>query len=108
WLHSLGIAPSGFRPLRKIPYCCLPEEFGPCLSPDVADHPLRSAMHHRLGRPLPHQLTDAPAGHLLVTAEPSFNLLPRPRRYYAVLAPGSEGYPALIGRFLTCYSPLRR
>ena len=24
-LHpSRGIAPSGFRPLRKIPYCCLP------------------------------------------------------------------------------------
>ncbi len=21
---SRGIAPSGFRPLRKIPYCCLP------------------------------------------------------------------------------------
>ena len=23
-LHSRGIAPSGFRPLRKIPHCCLP------------------------------------------------------------------------------------
>ena len=22
--HSRGVAPSGFRPLRKIPYCCLP------------------------------------------------------------------------------------
>ena len=22
--HSRGIAPSGFRPLRKIPHCCLP------------------------------------------------------------------------------------
>ena len=23
-LHSRGVAPSDFRPLRKIPYCCLP------------------------------------------------------------------------------------
>ncbi len=23
-LHSRGVAASGFRPLRKIPYCCLP------------------------------------------------------------------------------------
>ena len=23
-LHSRGVAPSGFRPLRNIPYCCLP------------------------------------------------------------------------------------
>ena len=23
-LHSRGVAPSGFRPLRKIPHCCLP------------------------------------------------------------------------------------
>ena len=22
--HSRGVAPSGLRPLRKIPYCCLP------------------------------------------------------------------------------------
>ena len=28
-LPSRGIAPSGFRPLRKIPYCCLPQESGP-------------------------------------------------------------------------------
>src|SRR5699024_12038052 len=28
-----GVAASGFRPLRKIPHCCLPQESGPCLSP---------------------------------------------------------------------------
>ena len=49
-----GVAASGFRPLRKIPHCCLPEESGPCLSPSVADHPLRSATHRSLGEPLPH------------------------------------------------------
>ena len=55
---SRGIAPSGFRPLRKIPHCCLPEESGPCLSPSVADHPLKPATDHRLGRPLPYQLAN--------------------------------------------------
>ena len=58
-LHpSRGIAPSGFRPLRKIPHCCLPEESGPCLSPSVADHPLKPATDRRLGEPLPHQLAN--------------------------------------------------
>ena len=28
-------------------------------------------------------------------------------RYYAVLIPVSQGYPALGGRLLTCYSPVR-
>lgn len=42
------------------------------LSPIVADQSLNSAMHHRLGEPLPHQLTNAPRDHLLVIAEPSF------------------------------------
>jgi len=36
---------------------------GPCLSPSVADHPLRSATHRRLGEPLPHQLANAPQAH---------------------------------------------
>ena len=53
-----GIAPSGFHPLRKIPHCCLPQESGPCLSPSVADHPLRPATDRCLGRPLPYQLAN--------------------------------------------------
>ncbi len=55
---SRGIAPSGFRPLRKIPYCCLPEKSGPCLSFSVADHPLSPTTDRRLGKPLPHQLAN--------------------------------------------------
>src|SRR5699024_10436692 len=66
-LHSRGVARSDFRPLPKIPYCCLPYESGPCLSPSVADHPLRSAMHRGLGEPLPHQLANAPRVHPQVT-----------------------------------------
>ena len=54
-LRSRGVAASGFPPLRNIPHCCLPQESGPCLSPSVADHPLRSATHRCLGEPLPHQ-----------------------------------------------------
>ena len=31
-----------------------------CLSPSVADHPLRPATRRRLGEPLPHQQADRP------------------------------------------------
>src|SRR5690606_37498610 len=47
-------------------------ESGPCLSPSVADHPLRSATHRGLGEPLPHQLANAPRAHPVVTAETVF------------------------------------
>ena len=53
--HSRSIAGSSFRSLSNIPYCCPPEEPGPCFSPNVADHPLRSTKDHRLGKPLPYQ-----------------------------------------------------
>eukprot|EP01024_Parvocaulis_polyphysoides_P055923 TRINITY_DN57_c0_g1_i2.p2 TRINITY_DN57_c0_g1~~TRINITY_DN57_c0_g1_i2.p2 ORF type:complete len:125 (-),score=0.33 TRINITY_DN57_c0_g1_i2:90-464(-) len=49
------MAGSGLRPLSNIPHCCLPQESGPCLSPSVADLPLRTARDRRLGEPLPHQ-----------------------------------------------------
>ena len=62
--HSRGVAASDFRPLRKIPYCCLPKESGPYLSPNVAVHPLRPATHHSLGGPLPRQLANGPQAHL--------------------------------------------
>src|SRR5881227_3886144 len=63
------------------------------ISPSVADHPLRPATDHRLGRPLPHQLanpTRAPLG--------AINLCPVSRDH-AVLAEVSLGYPPLQGRF---------
>ena len=50
-----GVAASGFRPLCKIPDCCLPQESGPCLSPSLGDRPLRPPNDRRLGEPLPHQ-----------------------------------------------------
>ena len=40
-------------------------EFGPCLSPNVADHPLRSAIDRSLGKPLPYQLANQVRAHLL-------------------------------------------
>ena len=89
--HSRGIAPSGFRPLRKIPHCCLPEESGPCLSPHVAGHPLRPATVHRLGRPLPHQLPNQTRFHLI---PPEFFPLSHAAPWsYAVLAVISNCYP---------------
>ena len=49
------MAGSGFPPLTNIPYCCLPQESGPCLSTSVGDRPLRSPTHRRLGGPSPRQ-----------------------------------------------------
>src|SRR5215467_8564577 len=96
------MAASGFRPLRKIPYCCLPWESGPCLSPSVADHPLRPATDHRLGRPLPHQLPNP------TRAPPSaINLSPSSRRGACGI---SRSFPRLSptkGQVPTRYSPVR-
>ena len=61
--HPRGVAASGLPPLRNIPHCCPPKESGPCLSPCLADHPLRPATRRRLGRPLPHQPADRPQAH---------------------------------------------
>ena len=36
---------------------------GPCLSPGVADHPLRPATRLSLGKPLPYQQADRPRAH---------------------------------------------
>ena len=49
------MAGSVFRPLPNIPYCCLPQESGPCLSTSVGDRPLRSPSHRSLGGPSPRQ-----------------------------------------------------
>ena len=38
----------------------------------MADYPLRSATYHRLGGPLPHQLTNTPRDHPEVIAEATF------------------------------------
>ena len=51
------MAGSGF-PIVQYSPLLPPVESGPCLSPSVADHPLRPATDRRLGRPLPHQLAN--------------------------------------------------
>ena len=86
------IAPSGLRPLRKIPHCCLPEESGPCLSPNVADHSLKPATDRGLGEPLPPQLTNQTRVH------PRADLLSFRPSTYEVLASVSAGYPSPEGR----------
>lgn len=101
-----GVAASGFRPLRKIPHCCLPQESGPCLSPSVAGRPLRPATRNRLGRPSPHQQADRPRAHPQPTS--TFHTPPCGRVSYPVLDRVSTAYPRVRGRLLTCYSPVRR
>ena len=71
-LPTRGVAASGFPPLCNIPHCCLPQESGPCLSPNVAVQPLSPATDRRLGEPLPHQLSNRTRAHL--QADCSFDL----------------------------------
>ena len=58
------MAGSGFRPLSKIPHCCRYKAFGPCLSSNVADHPLRSTKDNRLCELLPHQQPNPTRAHI--------------------------------------------
>ena len=105
-LHPRGIAASGFPPLCNIPHCCLPQESGPCLSPNVAVHSLKPATDHRLGRPLPCQLTNQTRAH---PVPPWFSLLCHAaQQAYAVLAAISGCCPPVQGRLPTRYSPVRR
>ena len=71
----------------------------------MADHPLRSATHRRLGRPLPYQLPNGTRAHPY-----PINLLPQKDALpwsYAVLAVVSNCYSPDMGRLLTRYSPVR-
>ncbi len=98
-LHSRGIAGSGLRPLSNIPHCCLPQEPGPYLSSNVADHPLRPATDHRLGQPLPNQLAN-PTQHHLIAQKITF-----PLGAYMVLPTVSHSYSLLPGRYLSITHP---
>ena len=83
------MAGSGFPPLPNIPYCCLPQESGPCLSTSVGDRPLRSPTHRGLGGPSPRRLPNGTHAR----PPPRLRLAPRempPRgrtRYYPAFPP---------------------
>ena len=81
-LHTRGIAGSGLPPLSNIPHCCLPQESGPCLSPNLADHPLRPATDRSLGRPLPYQQANPTRAHLK-----AINLSPEGNIWYQLSFP---------------------
>ncbi len=51
------MAASGLRPLCNIPTAASRRSLV-CLSPSVADHPLKPARDRRLGKPLPYQLAN--------------------------------------------------
>ena len=63
----------------------------------MADHPLKPAIDRRLGRPLPHQLTNLTRAHPIASACKQRHLFVR--RPYSVLIRISPGYPQLLGRF---------
>jgi hypothetical protein len=65
----------------------------------VADHPLRPATDHRLGRPLPHQLANR------TQAPPQALSRALTLRCHAVLAVVSHGYPPPQDRYLRVTHP---
>ena len=71
----------------------------------MAVQPLSSATDRRLGRPLPHQLSNQTRVHLYAIA--LWCILHAKNTYYAVLAQVSLCYSTRIGRLLTRYSPVR-
>ena len=67
-----GVASSGFPHCEIFSTAASRRSFGQCLSPNVADHPLRPATHRRLGAPLPHQQANRTRAHLRAAAEATF------------------------------------
>ena len=89
----------------NIPHCCLPQESGPCLSPNVAGRPLRPATDRRLGGLLSRQQANQTRAHpVLPELSPQGHAAPRD---YAVLAAVSGCCPPVRGRLPTRYSPVR-
>ena len=80
---------------------------GPYLSPSVADHPLRTAKDHRLGRLLPYQQPN------LAQAHPKTALAFVIIQYYQCKAFFKRNksfkydYPKILGQILVYYSPIR-
>ena len=72
----------------------------------MADRPLRPATRRCLGEPLPHQQADRPRDP--PEAESISSSDHAIQGGYPVLDQVSPAYPGLRGRFLTCYSPVRR
>ena len=101
-LHTRGIAGSGLPPLSNIPHCCLPQESGPCLSPSVADHPLKPAKDRSLGKPLPYQQANLAQAHPMARAEALFT----PWRLCGINSSFLELSPS-IGQIPMYYSPVR-
>ena len=73
----------------------------------MGDLPLRTPIHRRFGGPLPRQLPNGTHAHL--SANRFFNKYSHEGPlFYGVLIRLSPGYPLLIGRLHTRYSPVRR
>ena len=92
-------------PLPNIPYCCLPQESGPCLSTSVGDRPLRSPSHRSLGGPSPR----LPANGTHARPRPPRLWPPwdAPRWSHGVLSGVSTGCPPVGGWLHTRYAPVR-
>ena len=72
----------------------------------MGDLPLRTPIHRRFGGPLPRQLPNGT--HAYLSANLFNKYLHAEPLFYGVLVRLSPGYPPLIGKLHTRYSPVRR
>ena len=70
-------------------------------------HPLRPAIHRRLGALLPLQLANGPQAHPQAKQLLLLSICTQAERPHAVLPHVSMGYSPPKGRSPTCYSPVR-
>ena len=75
-LHSRGVAPSGFRPLPEDSLLLPPVGVWAVSQSQCGRSPSQVGYASCLGRPLPHQLANAPQSHLIVLAKPTFKHQP--------------------------------
>ena len=72
----------------------------------MGDLPLRTPIHRRFGGPLPRQLPNGT--HAYLSAKIFNKYSHAGSLFYGVLIRLSPGYPPLIGKLHTRYSPVRR
>jgi len=101
--HTRSMAGSSLRSLSKIPHCCLPSKFEPCLSFHVASHPLRLAKDHRLGTLLPYQQPNPIQASLLTTQSFIYRTYLDGNRLFGIWR--NLRYPEWKGEFLYITHP---
>ena len=107
-LHSRGVAPSDFRPLRKYSPLLPPVGVWAVSQSQCGRSPSQVGYDRRLGEPLPHQLTNHDAGPSISDSTEAVFSFPIMRsRKLCGISTRFRMLSPLMGRLPTCYSPVR-